>query len=581
MIIIKSGERVIYHPLHPQLKLVGPKLTLEDNAAGSLTFKVYGDNMNQGSIRKLFPLITVYRDGTPIFRGRAIRDMKDFRNGRSVEVEGQLALFNDSCLEPFSFQGSPEELFRMIVENHNAQVMPWQRLKVGKVTVRDSNDYIVRSSEGTLDTWAALKEKCFRSSLGGHIRIRYEDDGDYVDWLSDYEKVSAQSIAFARNIISLSQESDASETYTAIRPVGAEVDGKKVDISSVNGGRTYLVNEERAAECGIIFAPVEESVWEDVTLPENLLKKAREQLYGSMAALSESYEVKAVDLHLTDPEVEALDICEYVPVVSRPHGIDGNYLLTRADISIASPQDSVYHLGASRRVLSGMGTGGGGQQEAVPQKVSALENDAGYISEEKAGEMLAEDPKEERVEEIVKEAVTLVPAGEDGFSPTIAESPDNTADMYRLDITDKNGSRTTPNLKGADGINGRDGMNGFSPVIAENPENTVDVYRLDITDKNGSRTTPNLKGADGEGTEALGGLVFGQDSEGNWGYIPPGADTVIPFKKGGESGGGSGVEVKGWANLARFHPAIALVGISAVDTESIILVGSAWKKVNA
>lgn len=484
MIIIKSGESTIYHPLHPQLKLVSPKLMLEDNAAGSLTFKVYKNNMNQESIRKLFPLITVYRDGTVIFKGRAIKDTKDFRNGRSVEVEGHLALFNDSYLEPFSFQGSPAELFRIIVENHNSQVMPWQRFKVGRVTVRDSNDYIVRSSENVLDTWTALKEKCFRSSLGGHIRIRYEEDGDYVDWLEDYGKVSSQEIAFARNIINLSQESDASETYTAIRPVGAEVDGKKVDISSVNGGRAYLVNEERAAECGIIFAPVDESTWEDVTLPENLLKKAQERLYGSMAALNESYEVKAVDLHLTDSEVEALDICEYVPVVSRPHGIDGRYLLTRADISIASPQDSVYYLGASRRVLSSMGTGGGGQQEDVPQKVSALENDAGYISEEKAGEMLSEYPKEERVEEIIKEAVALVPAGADGQSA--------------YDIAVSNGFSGTEeewlaSLKGGMGQEGPVGKDGFSPVLEENPDNSDDVYKLDITTKSGKFTTPNLK----------------------------------------------------------------------------------------
>ena len=29
----------------------------------------------------------------------------------------------------------------------------------------------------------------------------------------------------------------------------------------------------------------------------------------------------------------------------------------------------------------------------------------------------------------------------------------------------------------------------------------------------------------------MGGLSFDQDAEGNWGYIPEGADTVIPFKK--------------------------------------------------
>ena len=31
---------------------------------------------------------------------------------------------------------------------------------------------------------------------------------------------------------------------------------------------------------------------------------------------------------------------------------------------------------------------------------------------------------------------------------------------------------------------------------------------------------------------SFGGLKFAQDSEGNWGYIPSGADTVVPFKSG-------------------------------------------------
>ena len=39
--------------------------------------------------------------------------------------------------------------------------------------------------------------------------------------------------------------------------------------------------------------------------------------------------------------------------------------------------------------------------------------------------------------------------GEDGFSPTITEDAGNTDDIYKLVITDKNGSITTPNLKGS------------------------------------------------------------------------------------------------------------------------------------
>ncbi len=335
MIIIKNGDRQIYNPRNPNLKLVNPILSLEDNAAGSLNFKIYESNLNYQTIKKLYPLIAVIRNGETIFKGRVISDKKDFYNGKSVEVEGKLAFFNDSYMEPFEFKGSPDELFRMIVDNHNSQVMEWQQFKTGIVTVKDANDYIVRSSENILNSWNVLKDKCFRSSLGGHVRIRYEADGDYIDWLADYETVSAQSIEFARNMIDISSEMDATETYTAIRPVGAEVDGTKIDISSVNDGRNYIVNEEKAVEYGIIYAPDAESTWEDVTLPENLLKKAKEKLYGSLITLKETYEIKAVDLNLIDDAVEALNICEYVPVISRPHGIEGNYLLGKAEIHIA------------------------------------------------------------------------------------------------------------------------------------------------------------------------------------------------------------------------------------------------------
>lgn len=416
MIIIKNGEREIYHPQNPNLVLINPKLTLEDNAAGSLTFQIYRENLNYDTIHKLFPVVSVIRDNKTIFKGRVILDRKDFYNGKHVEVEGKLAFLNDSYFEPFDFSGSPEELFRMIIDNHNAQVREWQQFKVGSVTVVDNNDYIVRSSETMLNSWDMLKSRCFQSSLGGHVRIRYEEDGDYIDWLADYDAVSRQSIEFAKNILDISSEVDATETYTAIRPFGADVDGVKVDISSANDGRTYLINEEKADEYGIIFAPESESTWSDVTLPENLLKKAKEKLYGSFASLNETYEIKAVDLHLTDEQIESLNICEYVPVISKPHGINGQYLLNRADIDITSPQNTVYLLGATKRTLSDAHGGSQSAPADIPKDISAFRNDAGYVSEEKAAELLADYSKTEDLKEIINQYVEQLPSGQDGLS---------------------------------------------------------------------------------------------------------------------------------------------------------------------
>lgn len=464
MIIIKNGDRQIYHPQNSNLALVSPKLILEDNGAGQLTFKIYKDNLNYGTIRKLYPVLSVIREGRTIFKGRVISDRKDFYNGKQVEAEGKLAFLNDSFLEPFSFSGSPLELLRMIIENHNAHVKEWQRFKVGEVTVEDNNDYIVRCSENIINSFDALKEKCFQSSLGGHIRIRYEQDGDYIDWLADYDRISSQHIEFAKNMIDISSEVDATETYTAIRPIGADVDGKKVDITSVNGGEAFLVNEAMAEEYGIIYAPENESTWQDVTLPENLLKKAKEKLYGMFAALRETYEIKAVDLHLTDIQIESLDIYEYVPVISRPHGIDGKYLLYRADMDITSPQNTVYYLGATRRTLSDSHMVQYAPAD-IPKDVSAFRNDAGYVSEEKAAELLADYSSTMEVEEMVLQYVEAIPKGKDG---------DDGPSAYDIAVQQGfNGSETEwleslkggqgdPGDKGDPGEPGKDGDDGKS-----------------------------------------------------------------------------------------------------------------------
>ena len=50
-------------------------------------------------------------------------------------------------------------------------------------------------------------------------------------------------------------------------------------------------------------------------------------------------------------------------------------------------------------------------------------------------------------------------------------------------------------LRRPGGSGGTNGKDGFSPTITEDAGNTDDIYKLVITDKNGSITTPNLKGS--------------------------------------------------------------------------------------
>lgn len=89
--------------------------------------------------------------------------------------------------------------------------------------------------------------------------------------------------------------------------------------------------------------------------------------------------------------------------------------------------------------------------------------------------------------------------GKDGVSPVISVNT-STADTYKLDITDKNGTITTPNLvgkQGLQGIQGEQGKPADNPIVTENADNTEDVYKLDLTVGETVFTTKNIIGKQG------------------------------------------------------------------------------------
>lgn len=85
--------------------------------------------------------------------------------------------------------------------------------------------------------------------------------------------------------------------------------------------------------------------------------------------------------------------------------------------------------------------------------------------------------------------------GENGVTPTIGEN----GNWFIGDTDTGKPSRGEQGEQGVTGQNGEDGTDGFSPTIVENANNSDSVYKLDITTKTGTLTTPNLKGADGTG----------------------------------------------------------------------------------
>lgn len=342
MFYIKVDDLTLWSPVDSKLKIVSPTLKLAVNKIGSLSFKIYPDHRYYSRLEKMKSVVSVYQGNRTLFKGRVFSESMDFRKAKKIEVEGVLGYFNDSIVRPYDFSGSVTDYFTLLVNQHNEQVEEFQRFKVGKVTVTDSNDLIVRASSDTPKTWDEINEKLIKL-LGGYISIRYEDDGNYIDYLADYTDTATQPIAFAVNLLDLNLENKADSLSTCLIPYGAkdEATGKLLDITSVNNGLDYIYDADAVARYGRIFEVV---TWEDVTLPENLLRKAQLYLADKIKPLGK-LSVKAVDLHLTDETIEAFKLGDYVRIYSEPHAIDERVLLTEYEMDLTNPSGSSVTLG--------------------------------------------------------------------------------------------------------------------------------------------------------------------------------------------------------------------------------------------
>lgn len=376
----------VYVQGDPLLVLESPQLSVSVNTADSATWTVWPNHPRLADMAKLKSTFEISEDGYTLFRGRLLSDKKTFYGARAMTLEGGLAFLNDSVIRPFAYpndwmdreddgyieaskSGNVVAFFlAWLLSEHNKQVSESRQLKLGNVTVTDPNNYITRASDTPDSAWDTVKDKLFGSSLGGYLYCRYEDDGTYVDYVTDFPLTNTQHVAFAENLVDFEQDSDGTQIYTAILPQGKTIeDGqgtqtkKRVGISDLGDGDLtddivktgdYLYSKSGAERYGMIFAPQSESVWDDVTQPSILARKAAAFLSSKSTLLSSSVTVTAADLHFTPEEAEALRPFRNIRVESKYHGLSDTYAITAMTIPIDDPSSMRITIGDTRLSLT-------------------------------------------------------------------------------------------------------------------------------------------------------------------------------------------------------------------------------------
>ncbi|MFR8780359.1 MAG: phage tail protein [Oscillospiraceae bacterium] len=367
-------DYILYDPrlATPEDRLIirDPKVHLAVDKAGEMSFLLQPEHPYVDKLRKMSGVVELTDGATPIYRGRITRDTIDFYGVHTVETEGLLACLNDSIIEPFTYPEDftedagyqeaaaagnvVEYLFRWLLAQHNAQVSTEQQLKPGTCTVTDPNNYITRSSTDYQTTMEAIRSKLFGSSLGGHLLIRYETDGNYLDYYADLPLTNTQPVEFAANLLDLTAELDGTDIYTAILPLGkdgltiAELSDTDLTDDLVKSGK-IIYSKSGIAAHGRITRCIK---WDDVTVPANLQTKAKAALADNGLAMPETITVRAVDLGWQDA-VQHFRVGRMTLLASTPHGYRASYPLLELSPDILDPGNTQITMGATRATYTG------------------------------------------------------------------------------------------------------------------------------------------------------------------------------------------------------------------------------------
>lgn len=347
--------------------LLGLTTTTVENKGGTATIIMPPGHPAYDTFVGHRTILEFYRDGELKFRGRALYPSDDFLGRRTWTIEGELCMLQDSTARPYLYQASPEDIFRAVLSEYNSQVDEYKQFRVGTVTVKDSNDYIrleSETAEQSLDVINKLLERC-----GGYIVFSTATDGiREINWYANPGFRSSQVIEFGKNLTDVNRISTENELATAIIPYGAAdpETGIRVDITSVNDGLDYIVDEESRLMRGWISKAV---YWDDVTEPVNLKRKAEEWIKLHRQIVT-SLTISAIDLSLQNKNIDDFQVGDTIRVLSKPHNLNEDFRLTSYTENWLQPEQSTITLGKDTASLTSADVAGDNESRNELRKIT-------------------------------------------------------------------------------------------------------------------------------------------------------------------------------------------------------------------
>lgn len=369
MYIVKLINGINETIIHGNIeKITNGKIKEEINAIPSFSFSIYPNNAGYQLLTPFYTKVEVYDEKHQhiAFDGRVLVVEPSMDSSglilKRVTCEGKLAYLNDTIQEYCAPKNwTTKGLLQQILKVHNARVDVLKVINLGNVQAVDSNDNIYVGIQYD-SSWKTLVEKLVKKS-GGEFQFRNVNGSLYLDYLKQIGEEKSTSIVLAKNMQSITQKIDSSSLITRLYPYGAKIKAKdesgneketeeRLSISSVNGGKPYVEDEEYLSRYGAVETT---QFWDDVNSLEILKSKGVAWLKENNR-ITVSYEIDAFDLSLIDIDSDELTVGNIYPVRNELLDIDEKLRVISRTIDVIEPHKTTLEFGSKKQTLTNMQT---------------------------------------------------------------------------------------------------------------------------------------------------------------------------------------------------------------------------------
>lgn len=257
-----TKKEIIHHPFSSSSCVISAKLDEEINKTSILSLEIYDMNLKIEEFKTLIEVEEIMTQKV-VFRGRVIGLSESMESDgiftRMLKAEDFLSYLNDVSTRPMYYESlTYAQCLNNILWQFNDKKRDVIGYQVGKVEFEGSMTHETKY-ESCLSALNTLI-----STLNAEIDYRYDEKANvvYIDLLERRGADKGYTVKLSENMISIGKESDLSIITRAI-PIGKSENDGILTISSVNGGKDYIEDEEAIKKYGIIEGTIENSDIQD------------------------------------------------------------------------------------------------------------------------------------------------------------------------------------------------------------------------------------------------------------------------------------------------------------------------------